>query len=217
MSQKPPSSRGRQYAGLSQTERQLLRRQTFLDAGLVVFGEVGFRGATVRKVCAEAGLTDRYFYESFDSMEALLIGVYQAQMNQLFADLHAALQGQFLSAETSALISDGLDVFLERMAQKPVCRVIMLEVLGVSEDVDSVYNGYLSRLAELMLAYMQYKKMGLGIPEQERRLMARSILGGLVHAVMVWYMNHYDASPESMKSALRRMVGGLLFAIRNDN
>src|SRR3569623_2122422 len=66
----------RPYGGLAKAERVAPRRARFIAAGIELFGTQGFRGATVRGICAAAGLTDRYFYESFASLEALLAEVY---------------------------------------------------------------------------------------------------------------------------------------------
>ena len=76
-------NKGRVYGGENQEERRARRRQQFLDAGLQVFGTLGYRAATVRSLCKQAGLTDRYFYESFDTTEDLLVGVYRQQCEAL--------------------------------------------------------------------------------------------------------------------------------------
>src|ERR1700760_3307724 len=68
----------RPYGGLAMAERVAARRARFVEAGVELFGTQGFRGATVRGVCAAAGLTDRYFYESFATLEALLAAVYHS-------------------------------------------------------------------------------------------------------------------------------------------
>ena len=46
-----------------------------MEAGLEVFCAAGFQQAKVRDVCREAGLTQRYFYESFTTKEALLAAI----------------------------------------------------------------------------------------------------------------------------------------------
>ena len=76
-------NKGRVYGGENQEERRARRRQQFLDAGLQLFGTLGYRAATVRALCKQAGLTDRYFYESFDTTEDLLVGVYRQQCEAL--------------------------------------------------------------------------------------------------------------------------------------
>jgi len=74
---------GRSYAGLSQQERKKMRYEQFMQAGLEVFGSSGYRQATVRGMCRQAQLTDRYFYESFGSLEKLLVAVYERCMTSL--------------------------------------------------------------------------------------------------------------------------------------
>src|SRR5256885_16518468 len=66
----------RRYAGASAVERRDERRARLLAAGLDALGTDGYAGATVRGVCARARLTPRYFYESFDDLDALLVAVF---------------------------------------------------------------------------------------------------------------------------------------------
>jgi AcrR family transcriptional regulator len=71
-----PSSRPvapvRPWRGVSATERTAERRERLIEAALEVFATRGYSASTVRDVCREAGLTERYFYESFRNREALL-------------------------------------------------------------------------------------------------------------------------------------------------
>ena len=55
----------RPYGGVSAAERVDVRRRQLLEAGLELFGTAGFLEPGVKDICGEAGLTDRYFYESF--------------------------------------------------------------------------------------------------------------------------------------------------------
>jgi AcrR family transcriptional regulator len=61
----------RPYRGVSALDRIAARRQRLLAAGLELFGTQGIAAVGVGDICAEAGLTKRYFYESFLSIEAL--------------------------------------------------------------------------------------------------------------------------------------------------
>ena len=76
-SPKTSSPKTRKYGGLSLDERKKQRRDKFLEAGLCVFGTNGFHQASVRRLCQEAQLTDRYFYEACGNLETLLVDVYQ--------------------------------------------------------------------------------------------------------------------------------------------
>jgi AcrR family transcriptional regulator len=70
------STATRQWRGVSADQRRAERRAKLIEAGLEVIGTRGWPATTVRSVCAEAGLTERYFYEAFADREALLVAVF---------------------------------------------------------------------------------------------------------------------------------------------
>jgi AcrR family transcriptional regulator len=74
--QAPSSCVVRPYRGISAPDRIAARHQRLLAAGLELFGTRGIATVGVGDVCAEAGLTKRYFYESFPSIEALAEAVF---------------------------------------------------------------------------------------------------------------------------------------------
>ena len=55
----------RPYRGVEAAERLAERRRRFLEAGLDLLGGPRPAELTVRGICSQAGLTPRYFYESF--------------------------------------------------------------------------------------------------------------------------------------------------------
>jgi AcrR family transcriptional regulator len=73
----------RHYGGHSTEQRRLARRERLIEAATRVYGEVGYRNATVKAVCEAAGLTERYFYESFANSEALLIAAFDTVSHRL--------------------------------------------------------------------------------------------------------------------------------------
>jgi len=75
---------------MSAGDRQSLRRERLIDAGLDVIGTVGWANTTVRDVCRGAGLTERYFYESFPDRDALLPAVFQHVADRCTAAVLAA-------------------------------------------------------------------------------------------------------------------------------
>lgn len=64
------------WAGTALAERRTARREALLDAGVTALGSPEARPLTVRAVCRAAGLTERYFYESFDDREAFVRATY---------------------------------------------------------------------------------------------------------------------------------------------
>lgn len=82
----------RPYRGVSAEQRISERRARLLDAALTVVGQVGTAATTVDSVCAEAGLTKRYFYEGFANLDALLEEVLDGLHNSLLDDVHEGLR-----------------------------------------------------------------------------------------------------------------------------
>ncbi|HWU31641.1 MAG TPA: TetR/AcrR family transcriptional regulator [Marmoricola sp.] len=87
MSAQSAMSDSRRYRGASGADRRAARRLSLVAAGLDMFGTKGIAGTRVDDVCAKAGLTKRYFYESFESLDALLEAVLTDVMSGLAASV----------------------------------------------------------------------------------------------------------------------------------
>ncbi|MCG5431271.1 TetR/AcrR family transcriptional regulator [Mycobacterium sp. MYCO198283] len=81
--------RGR-WAGVPLADRQALRRDGLIDAGVRLLGGSGGPALTVRAVCRAAGLTERYFYESFTDRDEFVRAVYDAVCNRAMETLAEA-------------------------------------------------------------------------------------------------------------------------------
>ena len=131
----------RKYAGLSLDERKKQRRSKFLEAGLCVFGSSGYRQASVRRLCQEAQLTDRYFYEACGNLETLLVDVYQQCMVNLSKNiLHTVSSEYSRSKDPEKSIIAGLEIFFEELENHQVARVCMIELEGLNPEVTQLYN-----------------------------------------------------------------------------
>ena len=73
----------RQFKGLSLTERKEARREKLIEAGIAMYGTQGFFSVTVKDVCNEAKLTERYFYESFKKSEELFQTVFLKMIEKM--------------------------------------------------------------------------------------------------------------------------------------
>ncbi|MEZ0052092.1 AcrR family transcriptional regulator [Mycobacterium sp. MAA66] len=64
------------WSGVPLSDRQALRRNELVAAGVTILGAPEKPALTVRAVCRTAGLTERYFYESFTDREDFVRAVY---------------------------------------------------------------------------------------------------------------------------------------------
>lgn len=106
------TSTTRAYRGASADERRARRRAALLEAGLELLGTKGWAATTVRAVCAEAELNDRYFYESFTDLDTLRLAVIDDLIAQGTAAILAATHTpRDLRARTRAVVTAIIDFF----------------------------------------------------------------------------------------------------------
>ncbi len=201
----------RKYAGLSADERKKQRREKFLEAGLCVFGSSGYRQASVRRLCQEAQLTDRYFYEACGNLETLLVDVYQQCMTNLSKHILSRVTNEYRKTKDpeKAIIS-GLDVFFEELENHQIARVCMIELEGLNPEVTELYNRYIQSFAEMLRQLANYAFPKMAIPENEQKIIALSLVGAMRQAATSWLANNYDRDRTELVSATSQLFIGMI-------
>lgn len=191
------------------------RRACFIAAGRVLFSQVGYRKTTMRALCAEAGLTDRYFYESFGSIEDLLVAVYEELMGEMQARIVAALQAAGPGQSPEALVDTGLDAFFQQVEDTAAARVIWLEVLGVSPRVDQVYNRGTRNFADFMLMLSRTIAPQWPVTDEVARVVAMGMIGAASEAAKDWLMSGYQQPREHLVQGIALVFKGILLMAKN--
>ncbi len=197
----------RTYSGISLSQRVAQRRECFIDAGIDLFGTIGYNATTMRKLVSTSGLTNRYFYESFDSMEDLLIACYESLMNH-FRDtlqqvLHEAKQ------EKPINVKDGLLCFFQAMQDPKFAKITHSEVLGISAKVDTTYNRKSADFAALLMSYVEENE-AIHIDPAEKQIIGAALVGAVTHAAMVWVKGQYEQPIDTVVEAARKIFEGTL-------
>lgn len=203
----PPAART--YRGESLRQRQSARREQLIAGGIECFGRQGFHQSSVRAICAEAGLTERYFYESFAHSEALLIAVYDHLTDTLQADTKVALSAAGAAPEAKARAV--LEVYFRFNEDPRIARVTLFEILGVGPAVDARYRHCMqvySRLIESILVSLRPR----GSARQPHlSLIATGLVGAVVQIAMQWVLSGYQGSRRTaVDSALSIFTAVLL-------
>jgi AcrR family transcriptional regulator len=81
----------RPYRGVAAADRVAHRREALLDAALEVFTENGWDALSARRICEQAGLARRYFYESFADLDALIAAAHKRITVEVRAAMSAAI------------------------------------------------------------------------------------------------------------------------------
>lgn len=196
MSAAPQTRTGRSYRGADPRQRQDERRTRLVTAAVEVFGTTGYRNATVERICAVAGLTKRYFYESFDDSEALLLAAYAYATNQLHASLvTGALAATSEPPEREPLDLDGmvrgaLVAFFGAIEEDPrLARIAFFEILGVSETVEAAYQAVTLRFVDTLLELAAPAFRSSPLSEADRHSLAEGVVGAVLMIAMHWVVD----------------------------
>lgn len=193
-----PVAAHRAYGGESHEQRCQKRRELFIAAGKHLFGTIGYRRTTVRGLCKEAGLTDRYFYESFATTEDLLVAVYAQLILTMQGAVVGALQALPEGAEPAVWIDRGLDAFFAAVEDAEAARIVWLEVLGVSPQVDALYTQTQQQFADLVLALVRMALPHWAVDDEAAPVVAMGAIGAASEAAKSWLMSGYQTPRSTM-------------------
>jgi AcrR family transcriptional regulator len=187
----------RLYKGVTTEDRRIERRLRLIAAALEVYGSIGFKRGSVRAVCQAAGLTERYFYEAFDTADDLLI----ASLETVNV---AAVERLRLAAQSSSdPIHSMVSAFFSTIERAPLrSRIFLTEVRGASEPVDRALSAWQDRF-------------GVVISEELRlidppRFLLRGIVGGLSQIALAWLEEGAATPIEEVVAEAERLFDGLL-------
>ena len=184
------------YGGVSADERRARRREQLLDAGLEVLGTEGWSGATMTAVCARAGLTERYFYESFPDREALLLAVF----DRITAEAADAVLEAVAAAprEARARSRAAIAAFVGLMTDDPrKGRVAFVEAMG-SEALMRRRFETLDTFAKLLA---EQAREFYGIPPGADRMVDLTsflLVGGLAETLIAWMNGALDTTRDQL-------------------
>jgi AcrR family transcriptional regulator len=198
----------RTYGGLSESERVVERRERFLDAGLEIFGTLGIRGATVRALCKAAGLTERYFYESFADTDALFCAVYNRQLDRHRAYFMSHLPE--LPAELQGRIKKSLELSLNWMRDERVVRVLFIEGMAGSAQVSTMYHNSLQQQAVATAQLIRLDNPTITLSDEVLLQIAQAINGAYASLVAQWMRSGYATSLDIMVEGCGLIVRGIM-------
>lgn len=164
-------NRGR-WSGVPLESRHALRRDNLVAAGVQLLGGAGGPALTVRAVCRHAGLTERYFYESFADREHCVRAVYDDVCTRAMATL--------TSAQTPR---EAVEQFVELMVDDPVRGRVLLLAPAVEPALTRSGAEWMPNFIELL-----QRKLSRIVDPVLQKLVATSLIGALT-GLFTAYLN----------------------------
>lgn len=125
MSARPPSAAP--VAPAPKTDHRAGQRQRILAAALACFARDGFHGASMQKICAEAGMSPGALYRYFPSKESLIAAIVEGERAEHLAFFDAITQGPSVIGALTACLGEILRN--ETMASARLGPEIMAEAI----------------------------------------------------------------------------------------
>jgi AcrR family transcriptional regulator len=197
----------RSYGGVSAQQRIAERRERLLEAALAEFGTRGFAATGVKDVCRRAGLTDRYFYESFKDGEELFLAVLDRATERLAIAVAKAVTAAPSSPEPQ--VRAAIEAFIRELADdERLARVVFREAGGAGPEADRRMRATLRRFADMVEATAR-PHLPERFPRKPLRLAAVSVVGAIERLVIEWQDDELEVSIEEVIDYVVGMFLGL--------
>jgi AcrR family transcriptional regulator len=186
----------RRYAGVTAEARKAERYERLIDAAFDVFGREGVQKATMRLVCAQARLTERYFYEHFSNLNEVFLAVHRKTSAEAGAAVMMALQGT--QEDPISQARAGLRAFFEFIkSDSRRGQILLLDAAANGLTTPGNLNKQLALFSNVIRArfHARYPQLDF-TPEAE--LVITGFAGMIIHTSTLWMSREFDWPVETL-------------------
>jgi AcrR family transcriptional regulator len=168
----------RPFRGVSAPERLQLRRRRLVEGAFDLVGTRGAASLGVGEVCAAAGLTKRYFYESFESIDQLGAAVVDYAI-----DVMVDLTEPFRPCTAGGSVHAGIKAFIDALLDdRRLARVLITETQAGS------LSRFRGRIVEVAVAsLLPIDQLADTESLDHRRFIAYAQIGALGEICSAWH------------------------------
>ena len=194
----------RPWRGRSAEQRVAERRERLLAAGLEVFATRGFHASKVRDICAEARLTERYFYESFADKEALLQAIAEGIVDDFVTA--AAPSIMLVGTDYEAAADGAARAVISSLTDDPRrARILFVEVVGVSPAIEDRRRVLIASLAEVIRGAAIAAAGPWARDAVEVELLARAVIGAAQELLIAHVRDELPIDQAGLVANFRRL------------
>lgn len=186
----------RRYGGKSADQRRAERRAQLVEAALEIWQQQGWAAVTMRGVCAQAGLTDRYFYESFADRDALLGTVWDQMRDETLTMLVGAI-ASVGEEDALAQLTAAVDAVVHHIADEPALAQIIFGDHAGSAVLEQRRRDTVQLATDLMIDTAR-PFLRDDVDEHALRIHTLLGIGGFVELVLAWRDGLVDATADEI-------------------
>ena len=183
----PRRKPARRYAGQSSQERERERRKRLMETGLTLFTELGYQNTTVEKICSQAKVTTRHFYQHFRNREALLEALLAQLREEVTAVVLTAMQERG-NPQQRAL--NTLKAFVDYYLGDPRrARLGSVESVGVNPRLEALRRKSIHQFAQFITIAANDLVAAGQMPDRDYHLPAVALVGAANELIVEWLTN----------------------------
>jgi AcrR family transcriptional regulator len=195
----------RPYRGVSAQDRVAERRASLIEACLDLVGEHGPVPITVEAICQRAGLTKRYFYESFRDRDAALFEILDGLLLEIERGVLAAVRDAAPSDRSRVMV----ELIVSSLQADPrkarlYAEANAVEALRVHRE--AAMERYVVLLREVVLPFADHSDA----TRLRRDIISRVIVHGSTSTIAAWLAGGFVASREDVVDGV--IAGGMAAA-----
>ncbi|WP_194824964.1 TetR/AcrR family transcriptional regulator [Nocardia sp. XZ_19_231] len=202
------------WRGQTLEDRSLDRREQLLDVGEELLGTGGAAGLTTRAVIRQSGLSPRYFYETFDTREDLLVAVYDRVETRLFERMRDVR----VEAGLRAAIRQIFEICALFFEEDPTrARILLREPLG--DETLRRHSADRAPTFLRMLIPILGTEAGAIVPtaDEDLAMAAATLGGGLISLYLEWVDGRLGVDRDRLADVAVASVFALLEAVQHRN
>lgn len=196
------------YRGVSAEDRAAERRSRLLEAALTVWSRAGAEGGkvTMTGICAEAELTERYFYESFGGLDEALTAVLDSIADEIEVVTQAAADAA--GDDPARRVRASVLAFVTLMQDDPrKGRVAIIEAGAMGSlrhRRTALLRHFAHRSAEEALSLVGIRP----VSPRDGEMAGLLFIGGMAELITAWLDGALEATPDDIVDAATRMYLG---------
>jgi AcrR family transcriptional regulator len=190
------STTQRSYGGQTADERVAARRERLVAAATTLLATRGESGTTMTGICAEAGLTERYFYESFRSRDEALVAALDTTARRVAATAVAGVQAA--SGDQATRVRAGLAAVIDLVVADPAAGRVMVLESTANAALRAHRHELLGWFSDLVSEEAQEIFGADAWPQPRARLHAMAFVAGLAELVAAWLLGEIEVGRDEL-------------------
>jgi AcrR family transcriptional regulator len=176
------------------------RRKRIVEAALGLFAGQGYTVTSVDDVVTRARVSKSAFYEFFDSKEHCFRELLEQEGGAL---MHDVLTDAAAGRDHHERLRRGITRFVTSCFERSdVARMLIVESVGLSQDVEAVRHGLQARFADAVAEEVRHAKTHDAFyADKDPVVFGRAVVGAVSDAVG-YYLTHPGADADSLAASL---------------